>query len=144
MKSRENTLCMDSTQMHPAMAPAISLQDSLTPTHKIRKPLVEKFRRERINSSIEQLKSLLSAEFLRQHNDSKMEKADILEMTVCVLRRLQSVTPAGARFGRLGFSLEEKSVAEEDLSPLSSPGRGSSSSSSKEERSSQSVPWRPW
>ncbi|XP_061147659.1 transcription factor HES-5-like [Syngnathus typhle] len=127
--------------MHPAMAPAISLHVSLTPTHKIRKPLVEKFRRERINSSIEQLKSLLSAEFLRQHNDSKMEKADILEMTVCVLRRLQSGPPTGARFERIESSCEN-SLAEEDFSPLSSPGRGSSSS--KEERSSQSIPWRPW
>ncbi|XP_037107387.1 transcription factor HES-5-like [Syngnathus acus] len=144
---------MDSTQMHPAMAPAISLQDSLTPTHKIRKPLVEKFRRERINSSIEQLKSLLSAEFLRQHKDSKMEKADILEMTVCVLRRLQSVPPTGARFERLESSCEN-SVAEEDFSPPSSPGRGSSSSSSisssssssssSKECLSHSAPWRPW
>uniref|UniRef100_A0A672J6Y7 Transcription factor HES-5 n=1 Tax=Salarias fasciatus TaxID=181472 RepID=A0A672J6Y7_SALFA len=55
----------------------------------IRKPLVEKLRRERINSSIEQLKSLLGPEFLKQQPDSKLEKADILEMTVCFLRRLQ-------------------------------------------------------
>ncbi|XP_034725484.1 transcription factor HES-5-like, partial [Etheostoma cragini] len=64
-------------------------QEHLTLTHKLRKPLVEKLRRERINSSIEQLKSLLSPEFLKQQPDSKLEKADILEMTVCVLRRLQ-------------------------------------------------------
>ena len=55
---------------------------------QIRKPLVEKLRRERINSSIEQLKSLLGPEFLKQEPDSKMEKADILEMTVDFLRRL--------------------------------------------------------
>uniref|UniRef100_A0A3Q2GA47 Transcription factor HES-5 n=1 Tax=Cyprinodon variegatus TaxID=28743 RepID=A0A3Q2GA47_CYPVA len=55
----------------------------------LRKPLVEKLRRERINSSIEQLKTLLGPEFLKQQPDSKMEKADILEMTVCFLRRLQ-------------------------------------------------------
>uniref|UniRef100_A0A8C4YYY4 BHLH domain-containing protein n=1 Tax=Gadus morhua TaxID=8049 RepID=A0A8C4YYY4_GADMO len=53
------------------------------------KPLVEKLRRERINSSIEQLKSLLGPEFLKQEPDSKMEKADILEMTVDFLRQLQ-------------------------------------------------------
>ncbi|MEQ2206541.1 hypothetical protein XENOCAPTIV_030706, partial [Xenoophorus captivus] len=53
------------------------------------KPLVEKLRRERINSSIEQLKSLLGPEFLKQQPDSKLEKADILEMTVCFLRQLQ-------------------------------------------------------
>uniref|UniRef100_A0A672Z7W2 Transcription factor HES-5 n=1 Tax=Sphaeramia orbicularis TaxID=375764 RepID=A0A672Z7W2_9TELE len=56
---------------------------------QLRKPLVEKLRRERINSSIEQLKSLLGPEFLQQQPDSKMEKADILEMTVCFLRRPQ-------------------------------------------------------
>ena len=56
---------------------------------QLRKPLVEKLRRERINSSIEQLKSLLGPEFLKQQPDSKLEKADILETTVCVLRRLQ-------------------------------------------------------
>ncbi|XP_030231651.1 transcription factor HES-5-like [Gadus morhua] len=76
------------------MAPTItsamtSSQDHLTVTHKIRKPLVEKLRRERISSSIEQLKSLLGPEFLKQEPDSKMEKADILEMTVDFLRQLQ-------------------------------------------------------
>ncbi|CAL8351918.1 transcription factor HES-5-like [Gadus morhua] len=76
------------------MAPTItsamtSSQDHLTLPHKIRKPLVEKLRRERINSSIEQLKSLLGPEFLKQEPDSKMEKADILEMTVDFLRQLQ-------------------------------------------------------
>uniref|UniRef100_A0A672Z8P4 BHLH domain-containing protein n=1 Tax=Sphaeramia orbicularis TaxID=375764 RepID=A0A672Z8P4_9TELE len=74
------------------MAPTITAamtnsEEHLTLTH--RKPLVEKLRRERINSSIEQLKSLLGPEFLQQQPDSKMEKADILEMTVCFLRRLQ-------------------------------------------------------
>ncbi|XP_029288337.1 transcription factor HES-5-like [Cottoperca gobio] len=78
----------------PDMAPTTtaamtSSQEHLTLTHKLRKPVVEKLRRERINSSIEQLKSLLGPEFLKQQPDSKLEKADILEMTVCVLRRLQ-------------------------------------------------------
>ncbi|XP_075952974.1 transcription factor HES-5-like [Anarhichas minor] len=76
------------------MAPTITAamtnsQEHLTLTHKLRKPLVEKLRRERINSSIEQLKSLLGPEFLKQQPDSKLEKADILEMTVCVLGRLR-------------------------------------------------------
>uniref|UniRef100_A0A3Q4BF42 Transcription factor HES-5 n=1 Tax=Mola mola TaxID=94237 RepID=A0A3Q4BF42_MOLML len=76
------------------MAPTITAamtnsEEQLTLSHKLRKPLVEKLRRERINSSIEQLKSLLGPEFLKQQPDSKLEKADILEMTVCVLRRLQ-------------------------------------------------------
>ncbi|XP_034537590.1 transcription factor HES-5-like [Notolabrus celidotus] len=83
----------------PDMAPTITAamtnsQEHLTLTHKLRKPLVEKLRRERINSSIEQLKSLLGPEFLKQEPDSKLEKADILEMTVCVLRRLQQQNQA--------------------------------------------------
>ncbi|KAK0156383.1 Transcription factor HES-5 [Merluccius polli] len=76
------------------MAPTItsaktSSQEHLTLTHKIRKPQVEKLRRERINSSIEQLKSLLGPQFLKQEPDSKMEKADILEMTVDFVRQQQ-------------------------------------------------------
>ena len=50
---------------------------------------MEKLRRERINSSIEQLKSLLGPQFLKQEPDSKMEKADILEMTVEFVRQQQ-------------------------------------------------------
>ncbi|KAM8916093.1 transcription factor HES-5-like [Spinachia spinachia] len=78
----------------PHMAPTTTAamtnsQEHLPLSHKLRKPLVEKLRRERINSSIEQLKSLLDPELLKQQPDSKLEKADILEMTVCVLRRLQ-------------------------------------------------------
>ncbi|XP_068603565.1 transcription factor HES-5-like [Brachionichthys hirsutus] len=61
-------------------------KEHLTPAHKLRKPIVEKLRRDRINTSIEQLKSLLGPEFLRQQPDSKQEKADILEMAVCYLR----------------------------------------------------------
>ncbi|XP_057700998.1 transcription factor HES-5-like [Corythoichthys intestinalis] len=110
------------------MAPTISVQDSqLTPTHKIRKPLVEKLRRERINSCIEQLKSLLAPEFLQQLPDSKMEKADILEMTVCVLRRLRANAEAEMHFGT---SCEEK------MTPLGSI--------SKKEGSAKNAPWRPW
>ncbi|XP_014840707.1 PREDICTED: transcription factor HES-5-like [Poecilia mexicana] len=76
--------------MAPTISPArTNSQEHLTLNHKLRKPLVEKLRRERINSSIEQLKSLLAPEFLKQQPESKLEKADILEMTVCFLRLLQ-------------------------------------------------------
>ena len=54
---------------------------------QLRKPVVEKMRRDRINSSIEQLKSLLGPEFHSHNSSSKQEKAHILEMTVCFLRR---------------------------------------------------------
>ena len=48
--------------------------------------MVEKLRRDRINTSIEQLKTLLGQEFVRQQPDSKQEKADILEMAVSYLK----------------------------------------------------------
>ncbi|XP_037388376.1 transcription factor HES-5-like [Pygocentrus nattereri] len=54
-----------------------------------KKPVVEKMHRDRINSSIEQLKTLLTPEFLNQQPNSKLEKADILEMTVSFLRQQQ-------------------------------------------------------
>ena len=71
---------------------------------QIRKPLVEKLRRERINSSIEQLKSLLAPEILKQQADSKLEKADILEMTVCFLTRLQQHQPVNSAPVNQGYS----------------------------------------
>uniref|UniRef100_A0A3B1IMT1 Transcription factor HES-5 n=1 Tax=Astyanax mexicanus TaxID=7994 RepID=A0A3B1IMT1_ASTMX len=76
--------------MTPAITSAPSISKELLPlNNKLRKPVVEKMRRDRINSSIEQLKTLLTAEFLNQQPDSKLEKADILEMTVSFLRRQQ-------------------------------------------------------
>ncbi|XP_055022145.1 transcription factor HES-5-like [Boleophthalmus pectinirostris] len=73
------------------MAPTGSAHCSkdMASAHKLRKPMVEKLRRDRINSSIEQLKSLLGPEFLRQQPDSKQEKADVLEMTVAYLQAWQ-------------------------------------------------------
>ncbi|NXD10948.1 HES5 factor, partial [Nothocercus nigrocapillus] len=65
--------------------------------NKLRKPVVEKMRRDRINSSIEQLKLLLEKEFQRHQPNSKLEKADILEVTVSYLKqqsRLQEPTSA--------------------------------------------------
>ncbi|XP_075461110.1 transcription factor HES-5-like isoform X2 [Ascaphus truei] len=53
----------------------------------MRKPVVEKMRRDRINSSIEQLKTLLEKEFQKHELPSKPEKADILEMTVSFLQQ---------------------------------------------------------
>ncbi|XP_072522445.1 hairy-related 2 [Salminus brasiliensis] len=53
---------------------------------KLRKPAVEKMRRDRINSSIEQLKLLLKNELKAKQPSSKLEKADILEMAVTYLK----------------------------------------------------------
>ncbi|KAM8864611.1 hairy-related 12 [Spinachia spinachia] len=54
---------------------------------KLRKPFVEKMRRDRINSCIEQLKIILEKQFHKKEPTSKLEKADILEMTVSFLRQ---------------------------------------------------------
>ena len=49
-------------------------------------------RRDRINSCIEQLKLILEKEFQKQDPNTKLEKADILEMTVSYLK--QQLQPA--------------------------------------------------
>ncbi|KAL6464925.1 hypothetical protein MHYP_G00272420 [Metynnis hypsauchen] len=81
--------------MTPAVASAMTIsKEHLTLNNKLKKPVVEKMRRDRINSSIEQLKTLLAPEFLNQQPNSKLEKADILEITVSFLRRQQQKQPA--------------------------------------------------
>ncbi|XP_068170708.1 transcription factor HES-5-like [Antennarius striatus] len=152
------------------MAPTItavttSSQEHLTLSHKLRKPLVEKFRRERINSCIEQLKSLLGPEFLQQHPDSKLEKADILEMTVGVLRRLQHRRALDSVLAARGYSRcvqeverflsrePEKTRLMKTFNQLkSSSGKKltesdfshPSSTVSKDKRPVGGVLWRPW
>ncbi|XP_072553054.1 transcription factor HES-5-like [Salminus brasiliensis] len=76
--------------MPPTVTAAlIYSKEHLPLSNKLRKPIVEKMRRERINSSIEKLKSLLGREFLKQQPDSRQEKADILEMTLHFLKQQQ-------------------------------------------------------
>ncbi|KAJ4940364.1 hypothetical protein JOQ06_026956 [Pogonophryne albipinna] len=133
----------------PDMAPTITAamtnsQESHTLTHKLKKPLVEKLRRERINSSIEQIKSLLGPEFLKQQPDSKLEKADILEMTVCVLRRLQQQNEKQRRLLNHVNKMQcssDKNLREADFSLLSSTVQ---TSITKEKSPVNSAPWRPW
>lgn len=65
-------------------------------TRKIRKPLMEKKRRARINDSLETLKQMLLdtkspiKEGKNGQRTAKLEKADILEMTVQYLQSLHS------------------------------------------------------
>ncbi|XP_033995343.1 hairy/enhancer-of-split related with YRPW motif-like protein [Trematomus bernacchii] len=133
----------------PDMAPTITAamtnsQEPHTLTHKLRKPLVEKLRRERINSSIEQIKSLLGPEFLKQQPDSKLEKADILEMTVCVLRRLQQQNEKQRRLLNHVNKMQcssDKNLREADFSLLSSTVQ---TSITKEKSPVNSASWRPW
>ncbi|XP_041800628.1 hairy and enhancer of split-related 15, tandem duplicate 1 [Chelmon rostratus] len=73
--------------------------------HKLRKPAVEKMRRDRINSCIEQLKILLEKEFHKQDPNGKLEKADVLEMTVVFLKqRLRPPSPAAHAAHGDGYS----------------------------------------
>lgn len=66
---------------------------------------MEKMRRDRINSCIEELKVLLEKEFHRQDPNAKLEKADVLEMTVMFLRRrLPSPGPAAQSAHSEGYS----------------------------------------
>ncbi|XP_030753975.1 enhancer of split m7 protein-like [Sitophilus oryzae] len=67
---------------------------SLPENRKIRKPLMEKKRRARINESLETLKNILlecdpDLANRATPKGSKLEKADILEMTVNFLRRIK-------------------------------------------------------
>ncbi|KAA8593767.1 hairy-related 8.2 [Etheostoma spectabile] len=55
---------------------------------KLRKPLIERKRRERINNCLDQLKETVIGAF--RIDQSKLEKADILEMTVKHLENIQS------------------------------------------------------
>ncbi|XP_069388212.1 transcription factor HES-4-like [Paralichthys olivaceus] len=151
MKAAEIRLSLQRPLQHrdPHMAPTITAamtdsQEHLTRSHKLRKPLVEKLRRERINSSIEQLKSLLGPEFLKQQPDSKLEKADILEMTVDFLTQLQQQNQQQRRlmkhFNKLQSSSDEK-LREAGFSPLSSTVH---TSITKDQSLVNSAPWRPW
>ncbi|KAJ0036638.1 hypothetical protein NQD34_005315, partial [Periophthalmus magnuspinnatus] len=56
---------------------------------QVSKPLMEKKRRARINQSLDQLKSLLESHYSTTIRKRKLEKADILELTVRHLKHLQ-------------------------------------------------------
>ncbi|XP_060761556.1 hairy-related 8.2 [Neoarius graeffei] len=63
-------------------------QNSSRDERKLRKPLIERKRRERINHCLEQLRETVVGVF--GLDQSKLEKADILEMTVKHLHNIQS------------------------------------------------------
>ncbi|XP_063065541.1 hairy-related 3 [Engraulis encrasicolus] len=56
---------------------------------KVSKPLMEKKRRARINKCLDQLKTLLESCYSNNIRKRKLEKADILELTVRHLKQLQ-------------------------------------------------------
>lgn len=62
-----------------------------------KKPLVERNRRLRINRSLDQLKDFMIAELgMNENSSSRLEKADILEMTVNHLRSILKHVPGSA------------------------------------------------
>ncbi|XP_035513448.1 hairy-related 3 [Morone saxatilis] len=63
---------------------------------KVSKPLMEKKRRARINKCLDQLKSLLENFYSTSIRKRKLEKADILELTVKHLRNLQKIQSCAA------------------------------------------------
>ncbi|XP_033824720.1 hairy-related 12 [Periophthalmus magnuspinnatus] len=103
---------------------------------KLRKPVVEKMRRDRINGCIEQLKVLLEKE-LHREGCSKLEKADVLEMTVCFLKQqLGQVQRAPNK---------EVQGAPHTLPQTEAWLRGSTTSPQPRDTVTNSVPvWRPW
>ncbi|GMS84520.1 hypothetical protein PENTCL1PPCAC_6695 [Pristionchus entomophagus] len=68
-------------------SPSVSPQ-GINQTRKMKKPLMEKKRRKRINDSLSWLKDNLFS--LAPHHRSKLEKADILELTIEYIKMLQS------------------------------------------------------
>ncbi|XP_064162325.1 transcription factor HES-5-like [Anguilla rostrata] len=160
--------------MAPTVPAAMTYsKEHLILTNKLRKPMVEKMRRDRINSSIEQLKSLLGPAFLQQQPDSKLEKADILEMAVFFLKR-QPVSssscssPVSQGYSKCAQEIKHFLSREEVMSqsqrrllnhfqnlPPSSDMTKSQSllpqlnsparqTTSKEETSVKGALWRPW
>ncbi|KAM3622340.1 uncharacterized protein V6R79_023383 [Siganus canaliculatus] len=114
------------------MAPSTTTDAPVSPLstrdrHKLRKPLVEKMRRDRINTCIEQLKVLLEKEFHRQDPNGKLEKADVLEMTVVFLK--QQLQPQSHSWEETLHFLSE-----------ATPHDGHTPSQSYTHR----AVWRPW
>ncbi|CAL8343506.1 unnamed protein product [Arctogadus glacialis] len=71
-----------------SMAHNVERHSSAKEERKLRKPLIERKRRERINTCLDQLKETVIGAF--RLDQSKLEKADILEMTVKHLQNIQS------------------------------------------------------
>ncbi|KAK5863334.1 hypothetical protein PBY51_000372 [Eleginops maclovinus] len=118
---------------------------------KMRKPVVEKMRRDRINTCIEQLKAILEKEFHQQEPNSKLEKADILEMTVSLLKQqfqpglCQSDYSQGFPFSHLqGLQQQQQLHRSSSSSSVCSTLRPTMLQDSSSSSSGRSPVWRPW
>ncbi|XP_063072304.1 transcription factor HES-5-like [Engraulis encrasicolus] len=142
-------------------------KDYMSLSHKIRKPIVEKLRRDRINNCIEELKALLGPQLLNQQPETKLEKADILEMTVCLIRHhLQKEplpSPGTVDLGSRGvqedvrFESNSHDAVTHPFWTMTAFSSGNAQESalsqtrvldqhtlSKENTSSRNSMWRPW
>ncbi|XP_077460446.1 hairy-related 3 [Stigmatopora argus] len=70
-------------------------------TNKVSKPLMEKKRRARINKCLDQLKCLLENQYSGTIRKRKLEKADILELTVKHLKHIQKSHTVASKLGEL-------------------------------------------
>ncbi|XP_028308151.1 hairy-related 12 [Gouania willdenowi] len=127
--------CSTSFTSHQQMR--ISDRDNI----KLRKPIVEKKRRDRINSCIEQLKVILEKEFHKQEPNSKLEKADILEMTVSFLRQQLQMRLCHSNLKPGYLSCWKDSVQQQQELKLHQPSIQGSMSI---QDSSKGPVWRPW
>ncbi|XP_063072343.1 transcription factor HES-5-like [Engraulis encrasicolus] len=66
--------------------PSLFARDNI----KFRKIIIEKIRRDRINNSIEELRTLLQTHQTAEQNPDRLEKADILELAVRFLKEQAS------------------------------------------------------
>uniref|UniRef100_A0A4W4E7T3 BHLH domain-containing protein n=1 Tax=Electrophorus electricus TaxID=8005 RepID=A0A4W4E7T3_ELEEL len=67
----------------------LCLHNSRATNGRVSKPLMEKKRRARINTCLDQLKTILESFYSNNIRKRKLEKADILELTVKHLKHLQ-------------------------------------------------------
>ncbi|WAR14421.1 HES1B-like protein [Mya arenaria] len=82
----------------------------LSETRKVTKSTMEKKRRARINSSLTELKNILAGMVTNKgERFEKMEKADILEMTVSCVRQLQRQSQTGDQMSPVPSDEEYKS-----------------------------------
>uniref|UniRef100_A0A3B4DCZ8 Orange domain-containing protein n=1 Tax=Pygocentrus nattereri TaxID=42514 RepID=A0A3B4DCZ8_PYGNA len=135
--------------MTPAVPSAMTISKEHLPlNNKLRKPVVEKMCRDRINSSIEQLKILLTPDFLNQQPDHSKAVSqgfsrcvhEVLHFLCKEEMKTQSQRKLPNHFQNLQPSTEEK-WRESDLPLLSSTDH---LTISKEKSSVQSALWRPW
>ncbi|KAG9269429.1 transcription factor HES-4-B-like [Astyanax mexicanus] len=83
----------------------IKSQSEKNPQRRLSKPLLERRRRARINACLGELRSLLLQSHATQGcHPSKLEKADILELTVRHLRSLQHTHSGGNGVFCVGYS----------------------------------------